>query len=89
MGSVILKFEELNKKEQDSRISYLEIQIEEAAESDNIKDFKFPTYEEYASFFNKLDGDYHVENNIVYSAGDYKPFGIKFQDGKTIIEVMG
>lgn len=62
--------------------SVLDHNIEEVAQSEGIKDYELPTYEEYKSFFEDNSIDTESVDIVAY-------IDISFEDGKVILEYLG
>jgi hypothetical protein len=85
-----MKFQELNKECQSFLTSQFLIAIEDATNSEDIKDFVEPTYDEYKQFFNEYDENYEIIDEYpesVIESEFHNTYRIKFQGKKVILEV--
>lgn len=60
-----MKFEELDKDNQDWLIISLESEIDRFLEDEGIEEYELPTRQEYITFFNKFDEDYEIGDDGV------------------------
>jgi hypothetical protein len=87
-----LEFEKLSKENQNEEITALDAKIEEVAKENDIKDFDFPTHEEYTAFFNEYDEDYALDENgsaeSTVESELHNHCGIELEGRKVILEVF-
>ena len=87
-----MRFEELDKYNQDMIIASLDDEIKEAALREDIKDIDFPTREEYTAFFNEYDEDYVIDENgcaeSTVESDLHNHYEIEFEGRKVILKVF-
>ena len=78
-----MKFEELTTQHQDFLMYYLFDHIKRKVKEEERDQVIEPTYEEYKSFFNEFDEEYHIVDGLPESEA-CKRFEVKF---KVVLEV--
>ena len=88
-----MTFSELDKESQDFLIDQFNMQIDRKADEEDIDEYsyEYPTFEEYAEFFNNFDEDYEMVDGYPDSTIEDKyhaKYSISFVNGKVILNTF-